>query len=65
MIYVGDGGNDYCPVRRLRPQDVAFVRRNRGLAKRILDEGQVQCEVRYWSGSWEAEQLLLLAARQA
>lgn len=58
VVYVGDGGNDYCPILRLRPQDVALVRRHRGLAKRILEEGQVQCQVRYWSGAWEAEQLL-------
>ena len=54
----GDGGNDYCPVLRLGKNDVALVRRNRGLAKRILEEGGVQCTVRYWSGAWEAEQLL-------
>ncbi|PKI83483.1 hypothetical protein MVES_002417 [Malassezia vespertilionis] len=59
IVYVGDGGNDYCPILRLGPQDVALVRRNRGLAKRILEEGNVQCQVRYWTGAWEAEQLLL------
>ena len=58
VVYVGDGGNDFCPVRRLGPQDVALVRRHRGLAKRILEEGPVRCQVRYWSGAWEAEQLL-------
>ncbi|WFD32152.1 pyridoxal phosphatase [Malassezia sp. CBS 17886] len=65
-IYVGDGGNDFCPILRLQPSDVALVRRHRGLAKRIVDEGGVQCEVRYWSGAWELEQLLLrLGARFA
>lgn len=44
---------------------MAFVRRNRGLAKRILDEGGVQCTVRYWSGAWEAEQLLKLLSNRA
>ncbi|WFD44920.1 hypothetical protein MPSI1_003594 [Malassezia psittaci] len=43
----GDGGNDYCPVLRLDKNDIALVRRHRGLAKRILEEGQVQCTVRY------------------
>ena len=60
IVYVGDGGNDFCPVKRLGPNDVAFVRRNRGLARRILQEGGVQCTVRYWTGAWEAEQLLNL-----
>lgn len=58
IVYVGDGGNDFCPVKRLGPNDIAFVRRHRGLARRILEEGGVQCQVRYWSGAWEAEQLL-------
>lgn len=65
IVYVGDGGNDFCPIQRLGPNDVAFVRRNRGLAKRILDEGGVQCTVRYWSGAWEAEQLLKLLSIRA
>ena len=62
VVYVGDGGNDYCPIQRLGPNDVAFVRRNRGPAKRIADEGGVRCTVRYWTGAWEAEQLLRLLA---
>ncbi|WFD00861.1 pyridoxal phosphatase [Malassezia yamatoensis] len=62
IIYVGDGGNDYCPVLRLNKNDMALVRRHRGLAKRILEEGQVQCNVRYWSGAWEAEQWLEVLA---
>ena len=57
-MYVGDGGNDYCPILRLGPNDVALVRRHRGLAQRILNEGNVRCTVRYRSGAWEAEQLL-------
>ena len=58
VVYVGDGANDFCPVEQLREQDVAFVRRHRGLAKRIHESGGVRCQVRYWGGAWEAEQLL-------
>lgn len=65
IVYVGDGGNDFCPILRLGKNDVAFVRRNRGLSKRILEEGGVQCTVRYWSGAWEAEQLLRLLSAPA
>lgn len=58
-MYVGDGGNDYCPVLRLREgQDVAFVRRFRGLEKRIKEEGGVKAGVRWWAGAWEMEGLL-------
>ena len=63
-VYVGDGSNDFCPVLRLGPNDIAWVRRHRGLARRILEEGGVRCQVRYWTGAWEAEQLLQLLAVQ-
>ncbi|WFD22218.1 pyridoxal phosphatase [Malassezia equina] len=65
IVYVGDGGNDFCPILRLGKNDAAFVRRNRGLSKRILEEGGVQCTVRYWSGAWEVEQLLRLLSAPA
>lgn len=59
IMYVGDGGNDYCPVLRLRAgSDVAFVRRFRGLEKRIKEEGNVKCGVRWWAGAWEMETLM-------
>ncbi|PWN22833.1 hypothetical protein BCV69DRAFT_280441 [Microstroma glucosiphilum] len=59
IMYVGDGGNDFCPVLRLRKgQDVAFVRRYRGLEKRIKEEGGVKCGIRWWAGAWEMEGLL-------
>ncbi|KDN35647.1 hypothetical protein K437DRAFT_230141 [Tilletiaria anomala UBC 951] len=58
IIYVGDGGNDFCPVLRLGAQDVAFVRLHRGLQKRILSEGGIQAAIRWWAGAWEMEGLL-------
>ncbi len=58
IIYVGDGGNDYCPVLRLGEKDVAFVRRFRGLEKRIREEGGVRAGIRWWAGAWEMEMLL-------
>ena len=58
ITYVGDGGNDYCPVLRLGEKDVAFVRRYRGLEKRIREEGGVSAGIRWWAGAWEMEGLL-------
>lgn len=59
IIYVGDGGNDFCPVLRLRGgSDVAFVRRFRGLETRIKQEGGVKCGIRWWAGAWEMEGLM-------
>ena len=53
LIYLGDGGNDFCPVLRMGPKDVALVRRGKGLERRIQQDGGVTCEVRYWTGAWE------------
>lgn len=60
MLYLGDGSNDFCPVLRLRSQDIALVRTGRGLEKRIAEEGEkegLKCEIRYWSAAWEVEEL--------
>jgi len=60
IIYVGDGSNDFCPIMRLRRQDMVYCRRYRGLEHRIEQEGErkgLLCQVRYWAGAWEVEEL--------
>jgi len=60
MVYVGDGSNDFCPILRLRAQDLALVRRARGLERRIATEGQsagLKSQVKYWSDAWEVEEI--------
>jgi len=57
IIYIGDGSNDYCPIIRLRSQDMVLVRRNRGLERRIAKEGGVRCSIKYWEGAWEVEEI--------
>jgi len=59
MIYVGDGGNDYCPTLRLRSQDTVLCRRRRGLERRIENEGPkdgLKCQVFKWTEAWEVEE---------
>jgi len=59
IIYVGDGENDYCPVLRLRSQDVVLCRRQKGLEKRIEKEGPkdgLKCRVYKWTQAWEVEE---------
>ncbi|KAG0701323.1 putative phosphatase-domain-containing protein [Suillus ampliporus] len=57
IIYVGDGSNDFCPILRLRSQDMVLCRRFRGLEHRISQEGGLQCQVKYWAGAWEVEEI--------
>ncbi|KZP18724.1 hypothetical protein FIBSPDRAFT_863517 [Athelia psychrophila] len=58
VIYVGDGSNDYCPVLRLRSQDIVLCRRYRGLEQKIIKQGGLKCQVIYWAGAWEVEEIL-------
>jgi len=57
IVYVGDGSNDFCPILRLRSQDMVLCRRFRGLEGRISREGGHQCQVKYWAGAWEVEEI--------
>ncbi|KII92830.1 hypothetical protein PLICRDRAFT_51170 [Plicaturopsis crispa FD-325 SS-3] len=60
VVYVGDGSNDFCPIVRLRSQDLAVARTFGGLANRIAKEGEkeaLKCEVKYWTGAWEVEEI--------
>ncbi|TFY71949.1 hypothetical protein EVG20_g1058 [Dentipellis fragilis] len=60
IIYVGDGSNDFCPILRLRSQDMILCRYYRGLEKRIAKEGEkegLKCQIRYWAGAWEVEEI--------
>ena len=58
VFYVGDGGNDYCPLLHLRSQDTALARYPRPLIARIEREGNLKCSVVKWVGAWEVEEIL-------
>ncbi|KAK0504762.1 phosphatase phospho-type [Armillaria luteobubalina] len=60
IIYVGDGSNDFCPILRLRRQDMVLCRSFRGLQRRIHKDGEklgLKCQVKYWGGAWEVEEI--------
>jgi len=60
IIYVGDGSNDFCPILRLRSQDLVLCRSNRGLQRRIEKDSEakgLKCSVHYWAGAWEVEEM--------
>ncbi|BGP16753.1 hypothetical protein JCM10213_002144 [Rhodosporidiobolus nylandii] len=61
VIYLGDGGNDLCPVLHLRPQDVVLARSYRELFRKLQDKTgkhDVRCQVVHWGGAWEVEKWL-------
>jgi pyridoxal phosphate phosphatase PHOSPHO2 len=44
---------------RSHSQDVILCRRFRGLEKKIAaHQGEVKCQVKYWTGAWEVEEIL-------
>ncbi|EPQ57312.1 hypothetical protein GLOTRDRAFT_58585 [Gloeophyllum trabeum ATCC 11539] len=60
IVYVGDGSNDFCPILRLRTSDIVLCRKFRGLERRISKEGDkegLKCQIRYWAGAWEVEEI--------
>lgn len=59
IVYVGDGGNDFCPLLRLRKGDLALVRKGFELEGRVAREGKargLKCDVKYWTQAWEIEE---------
>ncbi|EAU91032.1 hypothetical protein CC1G_03200 [Coprinopsis cinerea okayama7 len=60
IVYVGDGSNDFCPILRLREQDLVLCRSHRGLQRRIDKEGAekgLKAKIQYWAGAWEVEEI--------
>lgn len=39
-------------------QDMVLCRSYRGLQKRINKDGGLKCQIRYWGGAWEVEEIL-------
>ncbi|KAH6914377.1 phosphatase phospho-type [Coprinopsis sp. MPI-PUGE-AT-0042] len=60
VVYVGDGSNDFCPILRMRKQDLVLCRSHRGLQRRIEKEGEekgLKVQKKYWGGAWEVEEI--------
>jgi len=60
-VYVGDGGNDFCPSLRLKETDYIFPRDNYALHKKIENEKLPNpiANVVPWSDATEILQVLL------
>lgn len=59
IAYVGDGGNDFCPLLRMRKGDVAFVRKGFELEDRIKEEGVqsgLMVDVKLWEQAWQIDE---------
>ncbi|KAE8539463.1 hypothetical protein D1P53_004564 [Cryptococcus gattii VGV] len=59
IVYIGDGGNDFCPLLRMRQGDLALVRKGLELDERVKKEGQ-QCglkvDVKFWEQAWQIDE---------
>jgi len=59
ICYVGDGGNDFCPLLRMRQGDIAFVRQGMELDERIKHEGEkcgAKVDVKLWEQAWQIDE---------
>lgn len=60
IVYVGDGGNDFCPLLRMREGDLGLVRKNYELEKRIEREGKekgCKIDVTLWDQAWIVDEV--------
>lgn len=59
ICYVGDGGNDFCPLLRMRKGDIAFVRQGFELDERVKNEGEkcgAKIDVKLWEQAWQIDE---------
>ncbi|KAI9197499.1 phosphatase phospho-type [Polychytrium aggregatum] len=61
LVFTGDGRNDFCPMTKLGPRDVALARTGRTLAKCLENEqnrAQISAELRWWTEPSEMFQII-------
>ncbi|WWC91767.1 uncharacterized protein L201_006714 [Kwoniella dendrophila CBS 6074] len=59
IVYIGDGGNDFCPLLRMRSKDLALVRKGLELDQRVKEEGEkegLKLQVKYWEQAWQIDE---------
>jgi pyridoxal phosphate phosphatase PHOSPHO2 len=59
IVYVGDGGNDFCPLLRMKGGDWGLVRKGMELDERVRVEGErcgLKVEVKKWEQAWQVEE---------
>ncbi|WVR07624.1 hypothetical protein IAU60_004666 [Kwoniella sp. DSM 27419] len=59
IVYVGDGGNDFCPLLRMRKGDLVCCRKGLELDERIKKEGEktgLQVDVKFWEQAWQIDE---------
>lgn len=60
LIYIGDGGGDYCPTLRLQEVDHVMPRKLYPLSDRInSNQTLVKAKIHEWSDGKELEKILL------
>ncbi|XP_074001534.1 pyridoxal phosphate phosphatase PHOSPHO2 [Numenius arquata] len=68
IVYIGDGGNDLCPVMFLKKDDIAMPRQGYTLEKKISQLAQdlspVECSVLVWSSATDIMSYLKLLIKE-
>ncbi|KFR10275.1 Pyridoxal phosphate phosphatase PHOSPHO2 [Opisthocomus hoazin] len=68
IVYIGDGGNDLCPVMFLKKDDIAMPRQGYTLEKKISQLAQdlspVECSVLVWSSAIDIMAYLKLLIKE-
>ncbi|CAN6985716.1 unnamed protein product [Brassica rapa subsp. trilocularis] len=60
VIYLGDGGGDFCPTLKLRECDCVMPRTNYPLWKRISEKSSlIKADVKEWSSAEELQRILM------
>ncbi|PXF48325.1 Pyridoxal phosphate phosphatase [Gracilariopsis chorda] len=58
VVYVGDGGNDYCPAKGVPANGYVLPRKGFRLERRINDRGQIHAAVRPWATPEELQSIV-------
>ena len=63
FIYLGDGSNDFCPILKLSPEDLAFVRQGYALEKTITkmkekENLEVKASIYLWQNAHDIMKII-------
>ncbi len=62
IIYIGDGQNDFCPIKSLTSTDFAFIRKDHSLHKLLtsgdIDSTEIAAQISFWTTGNDIDKVL-------